>query len=212
MLSSSELARTLGVSPGRVSQYVASGNLEGCFTGSGRQRRFDLERVAAALGKSLDPGQMLGNGAQTKSVLKGIVAGDTEVSSRAQAPVTKKTGSGATVLPPEDPDRYELARTQKAEEEARRIRRQNAEAEGLYVLSAEVSRSVAKMMAQEVAEVETVLRDGARKVADLLGIDFKQTRQILIDVWRDHRKTRSNQLALQSTAADLTDAEKAENI
>jgi hypothetical protein len=212
MLSSSELARTLGVTPGRVSQYVAAGSLDGCFSGSGRARRFDLEKVAAALGKSLDPGQMMGNGAGTRAALKEIQAGG---AAQPPAPVARRsqpTTSGATELGDNDPERYKLARTEKAEEEARRLRRQNAEAEGRFVLASEVNHTVARMIGQEIAEVETVLRDGARKIADDMGVDFKTARQILVNTWREHRGKRSNQLDLQAKAAELTETEALENI
>jgi len=72
-LSSSELAATLKVSKARVSQYVSERKLEGCYSGEGRARRFDLAKVAVALGRTLDPGQMMGNGAATKSALRRIV-------------------------------------------------------------------------------------------------------------------------------------------
>jgi pyruvate/2-oxoglutarate dehydrogenase complex dihydrolipoamide acyltransferase (E2) component len=213
MLSSSELAKTLGVSPGRVSQYVAAGRLEGCFSGSGRLRTFDLEKVAVALGKTLHPGQMMGNGAQTKASLKAIQSGPVPQREAAAAPVeARPAGAGATEVPLRDPDRYDMARTQKAEEEARRLRRQNAEAEGRYVLASEVGQTVSRLMAQEVAEVETVLRDGARKIADQLGVDFKEVRTLLMGTWRDHRATRSSQLEMQSAAAGLSQAEAQENI
>ena len=208
MLSSSELAKTLGVSPGRVSQYVAAGSLEGCFSGSGRARRFDLDKVAVALGKKLDAGQMMGNGAQTRAVLKVLVAGGPV---QELAPL-KKVGSGATELDPKDDDRYEMARTQKAEEDVRRLRRINAEAEGRYVLASEVTQTVARLIGQEIAEVETVLRDGARKVADQLGVDFKLVRQILTTAWRDHRGTRVTQLDMQAAQSILTETEAAENV
>lgn len=208
MLSSSELAKTLGVSPGRVSQYVAAGSLEGCFSGSGRARRFDLDKVAVALGKKLDAGQMMGNGAQTKAVLKGLQAGGAVQ----ELPPLKKVGSGATELDPKDDDRYEMARTQKAEEDVRRLRRINAEAEGRYVLASEVTQTVARLIGQEIAEVETVLRDGARKVADQLGVDFKTVRQILSATWRDHRGTRVTHLAMQAEQAVLSETEAAENV
>ena len=208
MLSSSELAKTLGVSPGRVSQYVAAGSLEGCFSGSGRARRFDLDKVAVALGKKLDAGQMMGNGAQTRAVLKVLAAGGPvpDVAS------PKKLGGGATELDPKDDDRYEMARTQKAEEDVRRLRRINAEAEGRYVLASEVTQTVARLIGQEIAEVETVLRDGARKVADQLGVDFKTVRQILTAAWRDHRGSRVTQLEMQAAQAVLSETEAADNV
>ena len=217
-LSASELATALNVSRPRVSQYVSEGKLEGCYSGSGRARKFNLAACAHALGRTLDKGQMMGNGASTRKALAEAQANATP-RGEAQPETASRTVTASddgvadmrrsdSVLEPKDPDRYELARTQKAEEEARRLRRMNAEAEGSYALVSDVTRQVAQQMAQEIGEFEAVLRDGSRQVADVLGVDFKVVRQILIDRWRDHRSTRSAQLTAQADKVALSDDER----
>lgn len=214
-LSSSDLAKRLDVSRARISQYVSEGKLNGCFTGDGRNRRFDFERVAAALGRSLDKGQLMGNGAATRRALAaggaGSEPGDREVADREPAEreaAPRNGGSGATLLPQTDPDRYELARTAKAEEEAKRLRRQNAEADGIYVLAASVRSEVGRQIAQEVAEFESVLRRAARKIADEMGIDHKAARAIMIGIWREHRSKRSEALSEEAEGQALTGEER----
>lgn len=217
-MNATQLAQRLGVSKARISQYVSSGKLDGCFSGDGRSRTFDEQKVAVALGKALHPGQMMGNGSQTRAVIRDLQA-------RAAAPVADAASAMAMparsqpevrsrdgVLPSNDNDRYELARIQKAEEEARRLRRQNAQEEGLYVLASEVERNVARMLAQEVSEFETVLRDAARAVADAFGVDFRSVRKVLVDTWRDHRRGRAVVLAEGAEAAGMTEAERDEDI
>ncbi len=199
-VTSTELSKSLGVSAGRISQYVSEGKLDGCYSGSGRQRRFDLEKSFSALGRRLDKGQMLGNGAKTKAAISGAEL----------RPSTE--GQGATKLSDNDGDGYTLARTQKTQEEARRLRRQNAESEGTYVLASEVTLQTQKLIAQEIAEFESVLRDGARKIADDLGVDFKSARAILIDQWRSHRARRAEALTKRAASGSMTDAEKAADI
>lgn len=203
-ISATDLASALNLSKGRVSQFVSAGKLDGCFHGDGRSRRFDLDKVKVALGRSLDKGQMLGNGAKTRKAIASLDQGG----SVEDAPPRRKDG----VLPDRDPDRYELARTQKAEEELRRLRRQNEQDEGTLVLASEVERQVAKVLGQEIAEVETVLREGARAIADQLAVDFKSARKILVDTWRAHRKGRTERLDVSADAADLTDAERSADI
>ena len=217
MLSGSDLAKEMGVSKARVSQWTSEGKLNGCFSGAGRDRRYDLGRVAEALGRRLDPGQLMGNGAGTRAVLKTIQldlaeTGDEGFGASAAKTAAPKPQKADTELGKGDADRYEMARTQKAEEEARRLRRMNAEAEGRFVLATEVGRQVAQLMGQQVAEVEAVLRDGARLVADRLGVDFKVVRQLLTEEWRRHRALRSGQLAIQGDGAELTPAEAVEDI
>ncbi len=221
LLNATELASRLGVSRARVSQYVSEDKLRGCYIGDGRARRFDLEKVQAALQGRLDPGQMMGNGAGTRRALarlsdpaddRAMTAADWVDPGAARIQPETAPRRSDVQLERDDPDRYELARTQKAEEEVRMIRRKNAEAEGTFTLVAEVQRQVAMQMAQEIGEFEAVLRDGARQVADAMGVDFKKVRQILTDRWREHRAGRAAQLAQQAQTMGLTPDEQSEDI
>lgn len=204
MLNATQLADRLGVSKARVSQYLSEGKLAGCFEGEGRGRRFDLTKVQAALQGRLDPGQMMGNGASTRRVL-------TDLSDQDATPETTRLRASSRpdgVLSPRDPDRYELARIQNAEEDARRKRRDNERDEGRWVLAEEVERSTGKLIAREIGQFETVIRDGARAIADRLGVDFREARQILMQTWRDHRGERSDELASEAGAAVMTGEER----
>jgi hypothetical protein len=207
-LTTTELADRLQVSKGRVSQYVSAGKLDGCYTGDGRARRFDLVKVCSALGKRLDMGQMMGNGAATKRAIAALQGGDDDP----PAPRQAETLRDGAELPASDTGRYDLARTQKAEEEARKLRRQNLQEEGRYVLATEVERQVTKVLSQEIAEFEGVLRVAARAVADQMGVDFKVARKILIDTWRGHRAARAGVLEDQGKEVILTAAERDEDI
>lgn len=207
-LSTTHLAQRLNLSKGRISQYVAAGKLEGCYEGSGRDRVFDLAKVAEALGRKLDIGQMTGNGLKTRRALRGI-EGQAEPR---PSPETQDAPRRDGPLPLTDPDRLELAKIATAEENLRRIRRDNEAAEGHFVLASEVERQVARTLAQEIAEVETVLRDGARAIADQLGVDFKAARKVLIDHWRAHRKARTVALEAEAAGAEMTEAETAADI
>ncbi len=202
-MNSVGLARQLGLSKGRISQLVAQGALDGCYEGEGRGRRFDLERVAKALNLRLDPGQMLGNGAKTKAALRAIEAPEAAIPAKAP-----REGG----LAPADDDTYQMTRTAKMAEELRRLKRQNELEEGTLVLAAEVERQVAKVLRQEVAEVEDMIREAARAVADRLGVDFRAARQIMVETWRSHRAKRSTALDAAAEDAVMTEAEVAQDI
>lgn len=204
-LNATELANKLDLSKARISQYVSSGKLDGCYVGEGRARRFDAAKVAQALGKRLDLGQMTGNGLNTRKALRELPDDD----ATAESP-PRQQSDGA--LPTNDPDRLVLATTQIKEEEARRRRRENARDEGLWVLTDEVQRNSARALAKEVAQFETVLRDAAREVADRLGVDFREVRKIMVDQFRGHRARRAAQLAQQAGEATMTEAELAEQV
>lgn len=206
VLNATQLAVRLGVSKARVSQYVSKGTLAGCYEGEGRSRLFDEAKCLQALRGGLDAGQMMGNGAQTKRTIVELQSQPSADDRRPQA------RGGATSLTATDPDRYELARIQKAEEEARRLRRQNAQEEGQFVLASEVERNVAKAMASEVAQFETVMRDAARAVADSLGVDFREVRKILMDQWRAHRARRTGEIMAEVEGSEMTEVEQKEDI
>lgn len=206
LLTTTELAGRLGLSKGRISQYVSEGKLEGCYQGENRNRRFDLDKVAKALGKRLDQGQLMGNGSATRAALKDLDADGGE------APKARSDLRDGSELPKNDDDRYQLARTQLAEEQARRMRRQNAVEDGTYVLASEARLATERLLAQEISEFEQVLRDGARQVADELGVDFKSARAILIRKWRDHREKRSARLVEEAGKAGLSEAEREADI
>lgn len=207
-LSATELADKIGLSKGRISQLVSEGKLAGCYVGDGRQRRFDLDKSVRALKGNLDPAQMLGNGAETKRKLAELARTGREAQETARpAPIRADSPLSAG-----DNDRYELARAAKAEEDLRAMRLRNGREEGLYVYASEVERQVASILSQEIAEFENVLRDGARLVADKLGVDFKATRKILIDHWREHRAKRSTQLAKDAATAEMLPAEEEHDI
>jgi hypothetical protein len=208
-LNSTELARHLKLSKARISQYVSEGKLAGCYVGEGRLRRFDLEAVLEKLGRTLDKGQLLGNGAETRKAIASLKARSWSADAEASTPpVPKQPQVEGSELDPADPDRYEMARTLKVEQEARRLLRTNAMEEGTLVLASEVAKTSGRLLAQEIAQFETVLRDGARSVADRLGVDFKTVRQILLTHWREHRAVRSSELQDQAKAATLTAEEQ----
>lgn len=207
-LTTTELAQRLTVSKGRVSQWVSEGKLDGCYQGDGRSRRFDLEKCATALGRVLDKGQMLGNGVQTRKAIRQIKA-EAELPIAPVAPDrTRRDGR----LDDADPDRLELAKIATAEENLRRLRRDNELVEGHYVLAEEAQRQMTRLIAQEIAEIETVLRDAARVVADKLGVEFKVVRQLLVVTWREHRAGRVAVLTEAAEAAEMTEAETAADI
>ena len=67
VLPKGQFAAMIGVSPGRVSQYIAEGKLFGAaLVGSGRDQRIDVAIAREQLKNRLDPSQMAGNGIATR--------------------------------------------------------------------------------------------------------------------------------------------------
>jgi hypothetical protein len=66
-VSKGDFAAIIGVSPGRISQYIAAGKISAAsLVGQGRNARIDVERAKADLRNSLDISQRLGNGIDTR--------------------------------------------------------------------------------------------------------------------------------------------------
>lgn len=202
-VNASGLAKALDVSAGRISQYVSERKLDGCFVGEGRARRFDLEKCAAALGRTLDAGQMMGNGAGTAKALRDLAAPDLDLS---------EDRDGAASIPRADPDadRYQRARADMAEQKATEGRLKLAELEGRYVLATEAALEVRRALAAEVTEFETVLRTAAQQIAAEHGLDAPTVRAVLVKAWREHRQRRADLAAAQAESAEFSDAEAAE--
>lgn len=203
-VNAAQLAGMLNLTPGRISQLAKEGRLDGCYTGDGRSRRYDPALVALKLKGNLDPGQGLGNGASTRRAIGDILA--STPSDAPKPPKTPPRTDGS--VPDGDDDSYELLRKQKLAEETRRLRRQNELEAGTMVLASEVERQVAKVLRQEIAEVEEMLRTGARAIADRLGVDFRTVRKILTDTWRAQRQKRSEVLGEQAETAALSESER----
>lgn len=205
-----DLAGALGLTKGRISQLVREGKLDGCYTGDGLHRRFDAQAAAAALDRSLDPGQMLGNGAATKRAIKAVLQGPPATESdKIAAPVPQPKGEAMAA---DDPDQYKLLREANAAEDLRAKRRNNAVYEGQYVLASEVEQQVARILAQVMAETEVFIKDVAQAIGDKLGIDKRQVRQIIVDAWRENRRTQAQHMASAADGADLTEAERAAQV
>ncbi|KHQ50374.1 hypothetical protein [Mameliella alba] len=202
-LTATQLATKLDLSKGRISQLVTEGKLDGCYKGDGRSRRFDLAACANALNRKLDPGQLMGNGARTRQALREIEETESPVEAPQDVPERDSAPLRTT-----DQARYEMARTLKAEEEARKLRRLNAQDDGTLVLAEQAGREARRALAAELAQFENVLRNAARAVADKMGVDFKTARQIMIDVWREHRSARAQQLDQEAEAAEMAPEEQ----
>lgn len=66
-VSKGEFASIIGVSPGRVSQYLAEGKITAAaLEGSGRNAKIRVEQAKADLRLTLDVSQRLGNGHETR--------------------------------------------------------------------------------------------------------------------------------------------------
>ncbi len=207
-LNLTETAAALQLTKARISQLVSDGRLAGCYQGEGRARRFDLPKVAEALGRRLDPGQRLGNGAKTQTAVKAIQASNPDAVRPAEPKPDSKPAPAETA-----PTEYELARTRTALATAREAELRIAVKEGTYVLASAVANEVAGQMAQEIATIESqVLRAGARAIADENGLDFRAVHATLKATWRAYREKRRDAKSAEAEAAEMSDEEQERDV
>jgi len=204
-IRAAELARLLGISRARVSQLVAEGRLEGAYAGEGRHRRFDLKAAAACLDRTLDAGQVMANGAEAADARCAIGAdADPRDEAGATAPIPAEDDNDAVG------DRYRRARAEKAEMEAIRARIGLALDQGRYVLASEVELATRRALADEIAGVESMLRDAARALAAEHGLDPVAVRTTLFASWRAHRGRRATAAAGRAATAAPSPSETEE--
>jgi len=190
-VNATALAAHLGYSKARISQLVASGRLDGCWTGQGRDRRFDADACAARLTRELDPGQQLGNGLIAYAARASIATPPQESQSDAQ--------------------RLARARADAAEIELAQARRRFAADEGRWVLAAEVARAQRAVAADSLAVFEQFLLDEVRRIASaLLAADPAAMAQASRARWRAARAARAGELEAAADAVTPQAAESAD--
>ena len=205
-VNATTLAAALKITKSRVSQLVREGKLEGSYSGIGRDRRFDPVIAAKLLDVKLDPGQVMGNGAASADARRDLLADDPPADRRPTASARPPIGEES------ENARYQRARTEKAEIDALLLKRRLAEEEGRWVLASEVERAARSALAAELAQIEAMLRDSARRIADELGVEYRAVKSVLFDDLRRHRARRRDDLAGRADAAAPSEAELAEDV
>jgi hypothetical protein len=192
-VSKGEFAAIIGVSPGRVSQYLTEGKIStGALVGSGRNAKIDVERAKADLRLTLDVSQLLGNGS------------DTDLSPSAAE--TSATGQGAsTYAPPELRGTDHEIKLQKLEQ-IRRVNRnaaiEDAKNAGSLIETVAAKNQMSRIAASLVEMFEGNLTDMAMDLAAAFELPQRDIKHILRKSFRKFRETASRQMAMQSIEID----------
>ncbi len=179
-LSKGEFAKLINVSPGRVSQYIASGQIGGdALEGSGRSARIIVEKAKRHLNNRLDVSQRVGlNGLATK-----VGAAAEEPDLLKSAPPAPSFQSHADLVS----DQIALEKLEQARMQTARARREEALAEGRYI---DTNEAKAEIM-RAVAMAYRVMEGGLADMATLLAGQFEiPQRDILHHLKRGFRDVR----------------------
>ena len=154
-MSKSEFALHIGVSPGRITQYISAGIIgPDALVGEGRTARIDVDRAKAQISTRRHVGQALGNGLTTR------VSATTP-----QLPDTQ--------LSPRDPDTAELIQLERLEQERRKNRQASideARMLGQLVPADDMQRALAASVQKLVNTFTGMAPDIANAIAAKFGV------------------------------------------
>ncbi len=194
VISKAEFARRREVSPGRVSQWIAAGQISGAaIVGEGRNAKIRESVAVEQLLKRLDPMQMTANGLTTNLKPAVVVAGAVLSFDRPPA------ADGATPLPTDPPppdDRLDNSieaqikrgRLEQIERDNRKGQREEALAAGKLTDGTLASQAAAREAARLITDFEGYLSGFATSIS----AEFKLPQRDVLHLLRgDFRKFRA---------------------
>jgi hypothetical protein len=179
-LAKGQFAQHIGVSPGRVSQYVRESKISGAaLTGDGR---IHVETAKAQLRVRLDSGQMAGNGLTTK------------LSPSPQAPL----------VPNAPPDNIEeqIKRERLAEFRSRnrKLAEEEAARAGRYADAESMKQQFGQIAGEMIGLFEGMLAKFAAAIAVQFKVPERDALHLLRSTWRDERVRAASESRLAADA------------
>ncbi|MEN5277322.1 hypothetical protein ABE527_10255 [Brucella sp. TWI432] len=179
-MTKGEFARLINVTPGRVSQYIASGQIgPDALDGTGRSARIIVDKARRHLSGRLDVAQRVG--------LNGI---GTRVASSEEAKSELDLSSAPTVtLPRTDAvaDQIALEKLEQAKMQTARARREEALAEGRYIFADDAKAEITRAVAMAYRVMEGGLADMATYLAGKFEVPQRDILHHLQKSFRDVR-------------------------
>lgn len=193
-MSKGDFAVHIGVSPGRISQYISEGKISlAALDGQGRAARIRTAIAMAELRKTLDPAQRFGaNGAAAITPAPQIAAA---------APSPGPAAPAGTVDPVVD----ELAQERLKQQRLKTAREQRDEdlSVGRYMLTDEARREASRAVTEAFKVMDQAIQEMAKTMAADFGVS---QRDALLALHRVMRETRAKQAAaFREIAAALPD-------
>lgn len=200
LISKSEFAARVNISPGRVSQLISEGKIgPDAMRGEGRGAKLVLEIALEQFRGSRSIGQALGNGAHARTFLP-------EAAPLGGAAPEAAPGLPAdSLLPVTDPvaDRIQRERLEQERIKTERMRREEALAEGRYMLADE---AVAQM-SQVASTVVRVFEGGLADMAGAISARFELPhRDVMHELQKAFREVRGRASAAHRKRAEEASA------
>lgn len=163
LASKSEFAALINVSPGRVSQFIASGQIsQAAIIGSGQRAKIDVERAKADLRVNLDISQRFGNGLGTRLDADDQAIGQSSPSDRA---LPTNTPAPSSIEATSVETRIKLAKLEQVERANRNALIADEIAKGTLIKAADARAEMSKMASTILVMVEGSLTNIATGLA-----------------------------------------------
>ncbi len=188
-----EFAALIGVSPGRVSQYLTEGKIsQAALVGSGRNAKIRVEQAKADLRLTLDVSQRLGNGI------------DTQIDAGGQPVVVDGNAAGTVVPPPLQQSGIDYEIKQQKLEAARRANRNaaiNEARERGQLMDTDAGRAEMTRVASALMDVfDGGLTDMATAIAAEFQLPQRDVKHILRKEFRKLRETAAKQMKTKAVS------------
>lgn len=186
-----EFAALIGVSPGRVSQYLTEGKIsQAALVGSGRNAKIRVEQAKADLRLTLDVSQRLGNGI------------DTQIDAGSQPIVVDGNTAGAP--PPLQQTGIDYEIKQQKLEAARRANRNAAISEARdrgQLMDTDMARAEMSRVASALMDVfDGGLTDMATAIAAQFQLPQRDVKHIMRKEFRKLRETAAKQMKAKAVS------------
>jgi hypothetical protein len=189
LVTKSEFARRRNVSPGRVSQWIAEGKIDGsALVGTGRDQRICESVAVEQLRRRTDAGQRLGNGITTRldPIAPTVTSSPVVSVPLVEAPLAPE--SPATMLRDDVASKIQLAKLEQLERANRREAEEDALAAGTYVLGEEVLKEKVKMLRDVISSMDGALPDFANVIASRFNLPPRDVIHLLRTEFRKVRE------------------------
>jgi len=205
-MSKGEFAAHIGVSPGRISQYIDAGHIGAdALVGEGRSARIDVARAIEQIRSRRHIGQSLGNGLATHLRLVPTAAAD-------QVGGENVTGAADTTPPPlkREPDAAELIQIERLASERRKNRMaavEEARTLGALVEAEAVEREVGKAVQATLNIFTGMAPDLANAIAAKFSLPQRDVLHLIRQVMNERRGAAAAQF--DGAAASLPETKEA---
>jgi hypothetical protein len=199
IVTKGEFAAAIGVSPGRVSQYIAERKIFGAaLRGEGRAARIHLPTARAQLQKTLEPSQHLGgNGQALRGTLFEQVSAPAEPALNAK-PARHPVASAPSLIPEPPLDDIAAERLKQMRIKTAQAERQEALERGRYMLAEAARREMGKAVGEAFKVMERGLQDMAAELAEQFSLPQRDVHHALQKAFRSVRVEAASRFRAQA--------------